>query len=96
MSTYRIKFELVRQAALARYSNADPLFFTNTTQTVPNSQIPDEDWYEVTSRPTDNPWDQYRNLRLWDSQDTGFVRNVRLEQNTEEPVWTPARAPWET
>ena len=86
---YRVLFEVVNQSALRKYSNADPVMFKNTTQTVLNSQIPDEDWHPVEGRATDNPWQQYNQLRKWESQDREFVRNVRLERMAGEPQWEP-------
>ncbi len=87
VTTYRIRFEVVRLSELWRYSNADPSLYKNTTQTVPNSEIPDEHWYPVTGHESEDPWTQLANLRKWDAEDTGFVRNVRLEQLATEPVW---------
>lgn len=87
LQIYRVRFEVVGQTALRKYSNADPLLYKNTTQTVPNSQIPDEDWHEVTGHETDNPWQQYNQLRKWVAEDQGFVRNVRLEKLVSEPRW---------
>lgn len=86
MTTYRIRWEAVDLRHLARYSNADPMFYENTTQIVPNSRIPDEHWHPV-SRETDDPWDQYGQLREWADADTGFVRNVVLEEQVSEPQW---------
>jgi hypothetical protein len=57
---YRVLFETVHTSALRKYCNADPVMFRNTTQTVPNSQIPDEDWHPVEGRATDSPWQQYK------------------------------------
>lgn len=87
LEIYRVRFEVVGQQALRKYSNADPLLYKNTTQTVPNSQIPDEDWHEVTGHETDNPWQQYNQLRAWEAADREFVRNVRLEKLVSEPRW---------
>ena len=84
---YRVLFETVNLPALRKYCNADPAMFKNTTQTVPNSQIPDEDWHPVQGRATDNPWQQYSQLRQWEAQDREFVRNVRLEKMISEPQW---------
>lgn len=75
---YRLSWEMVDQRELWRYCNADPNFYKNTTQTVPNSQIPDEHWHPL-SKMTDNPWQQFNTLREWAAQDREFVRNVRLE-----------------
>ena len=89
---YRLSWETVKQVALVKYCDADPTFYKNVTQTVPNSQIPDEDWHEV-QRETDNPWDQYRRLRQWAAEDREFVRNVRLERMASEPQWVPVDLP---
>lgn len=84
---YRIRFEVVNQVALAKYCNANPAFYKHVTQVVPNSQIPDEDWHEVITPATTSPWQQFRQLRQWDSEDREFVRNVRLEKMVNEPQW---------
>jgi hypothetical protein len=84
---YRVLFETVNQSALSKYCNADPVMFKNTTQMVPNSLIPDEDWHPVEGRATDNPWQQYNQLRLWEAEDREFIRNVRLQKMTSEPQW---------
>ena len=89
LEIYRVRFEVVGQQALKKYSNADPLLYKHTKQTVPNSQSPDEDWHEVTGHETDNPWDQYNNLKKWADEDREFVRNVRLEKLASEPRWEP-------
>lgn len=87
MSTvYRIRWELVNLQEMWRYSNDDPYLYANTMQVVPNSQIPDEHWHAV-SRETDNPWDQYDQLKAWADANTGFVRNVVLEQQESQPPW---------
>lgn len=85
---YRISWEMVGQQYLGLYCNADPMFYKNVTQTVPNSQIPDEHWHPV-SREGSNPWEQYNNLRVWANADEHFVRNVRLEKQTSQPTWEP-------
>jgi hypothetical protein len=90
-SLYRLTWEMVGLAHLGLYSNADPRLYKNTTQVVPNSQIPDEHWHEV-SKQDSNPWDQYRTLKAWADADTGFVRNVRLERQVTEPRWEPVEA----
>lgn len=86
---YRIRFETVHQSALKKYCNADPAFYKNVTQIVPNSLIPDEDWYEVLSHETDDPWQQYHQLQVWEAEDREFIRNVRLEHRVTEPKWEP-------
>ena len=91
MTIYRVRFETVAQGALRKYCNADPVFYKNTTQLVPNSQIPDEDWYEVTGHETDDPWQQFNQLVAWETEDREFIRNVRLEQLVSEPKWEPAQ-----
>lgn len=90
---YRVLFETVNQGALRKYCNADPVMYKNTTQLVPNSQIPDEDWHEVTGRATDNPWQQYNQLRQWEAEDREFIRNVRLQKMTSEPQWEEVERP---
>lgn len=90
---YRISWEMVPLSHLWRYSNADPAYYKNTTQTVPNSQIPDEHWYPV-SRETTNPWSQYGTLKRWADADEQFVRNVRLERAVQaEREWVPVDNP---
>lgn len=54
MTVYRISFETVKQSRLRNYCNADPAFYKNTSQVIPNSQVPDEDWHFIT-RETDDP-----------------------------------------
>jgi len=85
---YRLSWEMVRPSRTWAYSNADPTYYKNTTQVVPNSEIPDEDWRPI-SKETDNPWAQYDTLKLWADSDFGFVRNVRLERMVGEPRWEP-------
>jgi hypothetical protein len=85
---YRLSWEMVGSTHLWRYCNANPTFYKNTTQIVPNSQIPDEHWHGV-SREDSNPWQQYHALKAWADADTGFVRNVRLERMASEPRWEP-------
>lgn len=88
-TAYRLSWEMVNLRELWRYSNADPAMYSNTTQTVPNSEIPDEHWRPV-SKVTDNPWDQYNTLKRWADADEQFVRNVKLEQaENVEPDWKP-------
>lgn len=91
MTRYRLSFEMVNMTELWRYSNADPLQYKNTTQTVPNSQIPDEHWYLV-SKETDDPWDQHGQLKAWADADEQFVRKVTLEQ-AGEPAWRTVTSP---
>ena len=86
MKGYRLLFETVLQHRLVRYMNADPWYFSNVSQTVANSQVPDEDWYQVINE-TDDPWDQFWTLRKWAAEDAHFVRNVRLERLVVQPEW---------
>lgn len=88
MHAYRIRFETVLQHRLKNYMNVDPWYFSNVSQTVPNSQIPDEDWYAVIVD-TDNPWDQFWTLRKWAAADEHFVRKVELHKMVREPVFEP-------
>jgi hypothetical protein len=91
MTTYRVRFETVSQSALRKYCNADPVYYSNVTQTVPNSQIPDEDWHEVIGHETGDPWQQYSQLVAWETADEQFIRNVRLERLVSEPQWETVR-----
>jgi hypothetical protein len=96
MTTYRVVFETVAAMRLKEFCDADPAYYSDTTQLVPNSAIPDDAWYEVTGNPTDDPWDQHATLTMWDAQDLHFVRKVRLEKLAAEPVWeevTDSRPP---
>lgn len=89
---YRLTWEMVGLSHLALYSSADPMYYKNTRQVVPNSDIPDEHWHEV-SKTDSNPREQYDTLKAWADADTGFVRNVRLERQVSEPRWEPVEPP---
>lgn len=86
MSTYRLSWETVGVSKLWMFSDADPRSYKNTTQIVPNSQIPDGYWHAV-SKEDSNPWQQYNQLKEWADQDREFIRNVRLEESVSEPEW---------
>lgn len=85
--TYRLSWEMVGVQHLHLYCNADPRHYSNVTQIVPNSAIPDEHWHKV-SRETDDPWGQRDALRAWAAADIEFVRNVVLEKMVSEPAWS--------
>ena len=91
MSDYKLQWEMVRISNLHKYSNADPMFYKNTTQTVPNSQIPDEDWnltiVEFDEDQLESRTEQYNNLKQWADADEQFVRNVKLYKLAGEPQW---------
>ena len=76
-SVFRLSWEMAHN--LRKYSNADPVLYKNTTQTVPNSQIPDEDWAPVSKLDT-NPWAQFNALKADAESDQGFIRNVTLDE----------------
>lgn len=85
-------WEMVGPSKLHKYSNADPMFFKNTTQTVPNSQIPDEDWKPVSVEFDELEYeqrrkDQFEVLKEWEQNDENFVRNVKLYKMPGEPDW---------
>ena len=90
MATYRIRFEGVKTSSLRRYMSADPRLHTDAVQTIPNSRIPDAEWFRVDTLPDDDPWGQYEQLKGWEDADRGFVRNVRLDKLiTRNPyTWT--------
>lgn len=77
---YRICFELVVEQAVVHYSK-------DGKQSVPNSQIPDEEWGKTYSMATEDPWAQYNQLKAWEKDDIEFVRNVRLERLDSQPRW---------
>ena len=83
---YRLSWETIDTNHLFKYCNADPIFYSNTQQTVPNSLIPDEEWHAV-SKETDDPWDQFRQLKQWADEDREFIRKVKLEVQVTQPVW---------
>ena len=76
-AVYRLAWEMVSLGELWRYSNANPMEYSGTTQTVPNSQIPDEHWHKLT-KDGSNPHEQYRQLKSWADDDREFVRNVTV------------------
>lgn len=86
MTLYRLSWEMVNVGDMKRFCNADPYFYSNVQQLVPNSEIPEECWHTV-SRETDDPWAQYDQLREWADADREFVRNVVLEEQVSEPAW---------
>lgn len=89
---YRLSWEMVSQGSLKHFCNADPLYFSGVTQTVPNSEIPDEHWHPL-SKETADPWSQYHQLKAWAEADKEFVRNVRLERAINpEIAWEPVDA----
>lgn len=91
MIIYRLTWEMVKLDCLRKYCNADPSYYKNTIQVVPNSQIPDEDWKPV-SKETEDPWQQYHTLKQWALEDREFIRNVFLEEaEISPPEWRPAK-----
>jgi hypothetical protein len=88
--TYRLSWEMVSPHEMHRFSNADPRYYKNTTQKVPNSEIPDEFWYPI-SKESDNPWNQFHTLREWAERDEEFVRNVKLEKMVTDPQWVTVK-----
>lgn len=88
-TVYRLSWEAVGQSELHLYCNADPRWYSHVTQTVPNSQIPDEHWHRI-ERIDTNPFQQYNQLKKWADEDREFIRNVTLEQAVKiEPDWQP-------
>lgn len=85
---FRLSWEMVSVSLLHLYCNADPRWNRDTYQTVPNSQIPDMHWHQMSVETLD-PWDQARTLAEWAANDVEFVRNVKLERRSVEPSWTP-------
>jgi hypothetical protein len=85
---YRVVYQTVTRRHLVKYCDVDPASSRRVTQTVPNSEIPDEDWHDVAGRPTDFPWGDFLLFRQWEQKDREFVRHVRLERLVvTEPQW---------
>jgi hypothetical protein len=90
---YRIVWETVHLHRMKDYFNYDPAVFRGAgcKQLVPNEEIPERDWYEVTAIST-NPWTQFNTLHRQSQATTGCIRNVRLERAVlADIVW--ARMP---
>lgn len=87
---YRLSWEMVDVNAMHKYCNADPRYYKNVTQLVPNAEIPDADWHRV-ERETSDPWDQYNTLKQWAADGTEPIRNVKLEKQSSEPQWEEVR-----
>jgi hypothetical protein len=84
---YRVHWEGVGTSRLHLYMNADPMSCTNCRQNVPNSSIPEADWHPVHSMTTADPWEQYDQLKRWELNGYGFVRNVRLTREIHPAQW---------
>lgn len=93
MTTYRLMFQGVKTSSLLRYMSGDPRHDQDAYQTVPNSQIPEPDWYTVATLPNDDPWGQHEQLKAWADNDRGFVRNIRLEKLITRNPYTWAEIP---
>lgn len=91
MARYKLSWEIVSPSKMHKYSNADPMFYKDTRQIVPNSQIPDEDWKPVSvefdEHELESRRDQFSQLKDWDQADDEFVRNVHLYKMPGEPEW---------
>lgn len=86
---YRLEWEAVSIYQLWRYMDADPAHYAGTTQTVPNSQVPDEHWHIVSREDGDGDSirSQHATLKGWADNDEQFVRNVRLYELAGAPQW---------
>lgn len=85
---YRLTFEMVAPQLLHKYCNVDPRFYSNVTQTVPNSQVPDEDWHEVERvGERESISNQFDTLKEWADADKEFVRNPKMYRLVSEPKW---------
>jgi hypothetical protein len=73
---WRLDFEIVKHGEMWRYSDADPRTHAGTTQTIPNSQIPDEHWTPLTTPA--GTLDQFHQLCRWAAKDREFVRKPML------------------
>lgn len=54
-------------------------------------EVPDEYWTK-TSRETDNPWQQYNQLKAWVKTGEQLIRNVNLFKAASQPEWTPVES----
>ncbi len=84
---FKLKWEMTKIDKLYKYSNADPMQYKNTTQIIPNSQIPDEDWKKVEKEDDISIMSQFKTLKRWEESDYGFVRNVKLYKMVNKPKW---------
>lgn len=48
--------------------------------------VPGEFWKQI-SKETDNPWQQYNQLKAWAKSGDQLIRNVRLYKSETEPQW---------
>jgi hypothetical protein len=76
---YRLSWEMVKQGSLHKYCDANPVFYKNTTQLVPNAEIPDDEWELIVKAPETEPFGQFNNLCASENSGFGFIRNVKLE-----------------
>jgi hypothetical protein len=79
---------MVRAGRLHKYCNADPRYYSNTRQVVPNSQVDERDWHLISKQveTLEEVRTQYETLLQWAKEDREFVRNVKLYE-AGEPVW---------
>ena len=80
---YKIEFEIVSPIGqgFRFYRNEQPICNA--------SDVPDEYWTK-TSRETDNPWQQYNQLRAWAKTGEQLIRNVCLFKAAKPQEWIPA------
>ena len=79
MSKYRIIFEVVSPIGSgAKYYDQ----FQRKPICKPED-VDEKDWHEVISN-TDDPWDQYSNLKAWAESGEHLIRNVRLYEVSEK------------
>ena len=79
---YKIEFEVV--PALGKGSR----FYYGDDPICKPEFVPDEFWAKE-SRETDDPWDQYHNLRKWQETGEQLIRNVKLYKMKANPEWEP-------
>lgn len=92
MAMYRLEWQHVATKRLYKYYNADPMYYSNAKQMVPNSQVDEEDWITITKEANaiEMLQGQYEKLKEWSEADEEFVRNVKLYE-AEEPRWREVR-----
>jgi len=79
---YKLEFEVVSPIGKGFR------FYSGELPICKPSEVPEEYWTK-TSRETDNPWQQYNQLKAWVKSGTHLVRNVKLFKAKNSPQWEP-------
>lgn len=79
MNKYKITWEMVSPFKGVQ-------FYINDEPNAKLEQVPEEFWHSV-ERESDDPWDQYETLKLWENEGVEYVRNVKLYELVSDPKW---------